>query len=499
MSERAEGLVAISAGISGYPLRPPFHPGEAFPESLFPETGGEANAAYAGVRRLLGLLGLDEARRGTPAWNPLGGLVRPGDRVVIKPNLVRHRNGAEPHLLALVTHPSVVRAVLDYVLIALEGRGDVTVGDSPVQECDFDALVDGTGLRETVQWVAARSGDVPVRLIDFRKERAHMLPGGVVLRREALPGDPLGYLEVDLGTRSWLAPLAADAGRFRVTNYDKATMPGAHDAEHNRYLISGSVLAADVVINLPKMKTHGKAGITCTLKNNVGINGHKSWLPHHRDGSREEGGDEYEHRSARKRLLNRLNDGIEHTDSPAVKKTIRTMGALIRRTAALVPFRDGFVEGAWHGNDTVWRMVLDLNRILLNVDAKGILRPGRQRRYFGLVDGIVAGEGEGPLRPTSRAAGVLVGGFNPVPIDLACCHLMGFNAARIPLLREAVRPADPPLFPGGVADVHVRSDDRRLEGLFELPREETLALEPPSGWVGRMELASRASGSTRHA
>ena len=77
------------------------------------------------------------------------------------------------------------------------------------------------------------------------------------------------------------------------------------------YLLPASILKADVFINLPKLKTHRKAGITGAMKNLVGINGSKDWLPHHTAGPREDGGDEYLHRSARKRLVSYLRDQIE--------------------------------------------------------------------------------------------------------------------------------------------------------------------------------------------
>ena len=53
-------------------------------------------------------------------WNPLGGFVRPSDRVVLKPNFVRNFRESSPEDGdCLVTHGAVIRAVLDYVYIAL--------------------------------------------------------------------------------------------------------------------------------------------------------------------------------------------------------------------------------------------------------------------------------------------------------------------------------------------------------------------------------------------
>lgn len=483
-------IVGITTGLTGYPERPPFHPSETWPESPFPGVlSAERNAAYTGVRETLRLLGLDTARAGTPEWNPLGDIISPGQRVVLKPNLVRHWNGAEPHIRALVTHGSVVRALLDYVLIALGGSGEIIVGDAPVQECDFAAVTAATGLAEVVDWVAARAGGVRITLADFRRERAVVLPGGMVHRRESLPGDPRGYVEVDLGRRSALTPLAAQHRLFRVTNYDPVTMPRAHNEEHNRYLVSGSVLSADVFVNIPKMKPHGKAGITCALKNCVGINGHKDWLAHHREGSTEDGGDEYPHRSLRKRWLRRIIDRCDRGGSIALKRLLYGVAQVLRRTERIVKPKDGVTEGSWYGNDTCWRMVHDLNRIVLFAGSDGLPAAEPRRGYFALVDGIVAGEGDGPLHVRSREAGVLVAGFDPVPVDLVAARLMGFDESRIPLLRAALAEPRPTLFTGAPADIRVLSDHPPFRSLFSLPRSATLAFDPHRGWRGHIELA----------
>src|SRR5438309_1167258 len=55
--------------------------------------GGEADmVAPCAVRDLLVNWGLDAQRAGTAAWNPLGEFIQPGQRVVLKPNWVLHRN-----------------------------------------------------------------------------------------------------------------------------------------------------------------------------------------------------------------------------------------------------------------------------------------------------------------------------------------------------------------------------------------------------------------------
>ena len=53
------------------------------------------------------------------------------------------------------------------------------------------------------------------------------------------------------------------------------------------------MLAADLIVNLPKMKTHQKAGVTGALKNLVGCNGEKAFLVHYLKGRPCDGGDEF--------------------------------------------------------------------------------------------------------------------------------------------------------------------------------------------------------------
>src|SRR3989442_11286611 len=88
------GRVAISrAEAANYPWHPPFHPDTLYPEYAFgPAALGPTNNVYRAVRRGFELLGLDAAHSGTPAWNPLGDVVHPGDRVVVKPNFVLHQH-----------------------------------------------------------------------------------------------------------------------------------------------------------------------------------------------------------------------------------------------------------------------------------------------------------------------------------------------------------------------------------------------------------------------
>src|ERR1700691_1161628 len=91
--------------IADYPNAAPFHPGEVYPECARAgfRTSETVNGVYSAVRKTLALLNLDAANCGLPEWNPLGVYIRPGDKVLIKPNLVLHEFGAQLNANCLTT------------------------------------------------------------------------------------------------------------------------------------------------------------------------------------------------------------------------------------------------------------------------------------------------------------------------------------------------------------------------------------------------------------
>ena len=105
-----------------YATDPPYHPQIRYPEYDGPlSRSGTPNAAYDAVRETLHLLQLDDAHYGRVDWNPLGTFVSPGQTVAIKPNLVMHRHLRGGSLNCVITHGSMIRAVVDYVCLALQG------------------------------------------------------------------------------------------------------------------------------------------------------------------------------------------------------------------------------------------------------------------------------------------------------------------------------------------------------------------------------------------
>ena len=404
------------------------------------------------VRDLFRSLDLDPA-------NPLGQWIRPGMTVVVKPNWVKHEFGSTVGRNVLFTHASLVRVLIDAALTALAGHGRVYVADAPLQGCDFARFRRQSGLAELENDYAR----APVAFLDLRQQWAEIDDASSYVRWvHPLAGDPNGYSLVDLGARSRLMCFGVNA-RFGVTDYNARQSQSPHC-----YPVSNTVLSADVILNVPKLKTHMKTGMTGALKNFVGIVGSKDFLPHFRAGSPSAGGDEYPDKN-----------WLSHAASP-VRELLQTRAPLwmwkLARAGAQVASTPLIHGGGWHGNDTLWRTIHDLVDIARNYDVGGAPRP-RPRTILTLVDAIVAGEDCGPLKPRPKPCGLLIWGEDPGMVDVTCATLMGFDWRRIPLLSH-------------LCDAEARA--------FTAFRGETPTVPAgagpfaaPVGWGGEIEAARR--------
>ncbi|MEJ2703926.1 MAG: DUF362 domain-containing protein, partial [Sedimentisphaerales bacterium] len=259
--------VAISTGNVGYSLTPPYSPGDRYPEYPFSSEAktGEPSTAYKGVRNALQLLKLDKEHFGRKEWNPLGKIIHPGHTVVLKPNFIRDfRETQAGHEDCLITHGSIIRAALDYAYIALQGRGRIIIADAPQNDADFDVIRRMAGLDE-IQELYRHHACFDVEIYDLRPERARKVDG-VICGHEGLPGDPAGYVKVDLGEHSMLHEVEHLCHLLYGSEYDTGEIHRHHTRGMHDYLISKTILDADCVINLPKLKTHKKTGITICMK-----------------------------------------------------------------------------------------------------------------------------------------------------------------------------------------------------------------------------------------
>jgi hypothetical protein len=161
---------------------------------------------------------------------------------------------------------------------------------------------------------------------------------------------------------------------------------------------------------------------------------------------------------------------------------------LIWNTHWIIPFRDDVFEAMWPGNDTVWRTLLDLNRIVVYADKNGIIRDDPQRRMICLIDGVIGGEGDGPLAPDPVAAGIMMGGMDPVAMDCVAATLMGFDIGKIRLIREGLADRERPLpiTSVGESTIRILADDGEHD-FEQYRRRRNLHFKPHPGWKGFIE------------
>lgn len=479
-------VCVVKRAIGEYPDKKAlFRPSVEYPEYLFRgDISKEENPVYDMVREGLAMLGLDAENIGQPCWNPFGGTVEPGNTVLIKPNLVLHENKSGGGVDCLYTNPSLVAAVVDYVCIALKGRGKIVIGDAPLQECDFKTLINQAGYEILIDFY--RKKGIEIELADFRNIKTYEKGGLHYLQEE----QGSQGIVVNLGENSAFADVSPERMRnLRITNYDPRILQRHHHGKTHEYNISKYVLDADVIINMPKPKTHRKAGVTISLKNLVGINANKEFLPHHTAGSKAEGGDAYLHTSS---LLEMANQTLD------IKNELVQEGEFVLASQAEAFYNnlmaagrervdELFWEGSWYGNDTIWRTILDLNRILLYADKNGTVMDTRQRKIFIVGDMIVSGEKEGPLEPSPVYPGAIVLGDDPLKFDQAVCSLMGFDFRDIPTLNntELVKP-DHPISDFSEPEIISNEVLWDRKSLDEIREHASLKFQPSFGWLPKL-------------
>ena len=79
-------------------------------------------------------------------------------------------------------------------------------------------------------------------------------------------------------------------------------------------------------------------------------------------------------------------------------------------------------------------MIYDLNLVIQCADREGQLQPEPQRHYFCIMDGLISGEGNGPLQPLRRDTDWLLFGSDPFAIDAILCWCMGFAPEKVPII-----------------------------------------------------------------
>lgn len=494
--------VAVArASKSVYPIQPPYHPSQTYPEFPLHPVSSESNYVFDAVRSSLYLLNLDSSNYGTPLWNPLGAFIQEGQTIVVKPNLVSHFNWGHKKGLtdtdSLITHGSVIRCMVDYVALALKNNGRIIIADSPVQLSSWEKLLRLIHFDELADYCKAYYPGILLSSFDYRLEFAVRNRYGTIIQTD---GESRweDYVEIDLYTESLLYDFQRQKKPvyFGIMDYPSWRMKYAHNGSNNKYIFHKQILEADAVINLPKLKTHSKAGFTCALKNIVGINGHKDYLPHFRYGPPQCNGDEYPDKGPFFDLINRFSHQIWDCESGWKKNIYSVATKFLKGIYVSLDSnnRDDFTTmgGGWYGNDTLWRTILDINRAFFYSDANGILSESNifQKNYFTLVDGIVGGERLSPLLPTPKKAGFIIAGFNPVAIDVIATTLMGLDFQKLKQINHAFTIARYPLVKFQPHDIELRSNFNCYSINDIITNKVFVEFEPSNGYKGHVELPS---------
>ncbi|MRR32097.1 DUF362 domain-containing protein, partial [bacterium] len=309
-----------------------YSPDERYPEYRYQAISTRSNPIYKAVRDCFIQAGLDHDHFGTANWNPLGDFVEPGSKVFVLCNFANERRSSErlEDYRSRCTHGSVIRAVIDYLLIAVGESGEVNFGNAPTQFCHWKQVQQDTGADEVERFY--QNEGIPVAACDLRLFVTDATSIGSV--RAVERRDEANGVHVDLGMESLFCELDAKSDQhYRVMNYNPMRTERFHTKGHHEYVVNRKILEADVIFSIPKLKTHEKVGISCALKGFVGTVAHKDSLPHHRFGAPEEGGDEYpDTRAGVQKLTSAYHERIQQTaPDSALGSTLRASYRILKR------------------------------------------------------------------------------------------------------------------------------------------------------------------------
>jgi hypothetical protein len=105
-------------------------------------------------------------------------------------------------------------------------------------------------------------------------------------------------------------------------------------------------------------------------------------------------------------------------------------------------------------------MSLDLNRILMYGCVDGSMTDTPQRRVLHVCDGIIAGQGDGPLAPEPFNLGFILASENAAAMDWVGAHFLGMDPEEIPIIRGAFSSFRWPLTQFASTEVAIRFEDR---------------------------------------
>jgi uncharacterized protein (DUF362 family) len=324
--------------------------------------------------------------------SPLDDLINPGDTVLIKPNWVEFGPG-------VYTRPEVIRPLIDMAYAA--GAAQIYVGDGSAN-VDLGEEVMSSG-NYTAMGTALAAGGVPVQVVNLNK-RDYGWHWVNLSSNSSFAGSNI--TQAQLGT-GWEQLFEHDY-YFATDNY--SVSPGGNVT--GWYAVNDIVLDSDVIINVPKLKTHQEMIATGSIKNLVGFTLCSTF------------DDEW------------YGQRIPHHHYPR--------------------------EDNYFLNDIFWRSILDMNKIVLYTDENGVMQPTQQRKYLNVVDGIQAMERSqhhvyGDGIPYNRH--VVLAGVDPVAVDAVGTRVMGYDYQEVASIANASSDIIHPIGTNDPGDIVIIGDN----------------------------------------
>lgn len=433
----------------------PYHPAKQYPEFQFDEFL-EQNLVYNSIREAFHLLGLDENNFGSKNWNPLGSIIKLNDSVVIKPNFVEWKDN-DLDFYTVTTHCSVIRTMIDYTLIALKNTGKIIVAEAVQNSTIYERIIKRNRVLDLISFYKSKG----INNIEFRDVRN--------IRGDKR--DPEGYTIENLGNNSLYATWPKKKlRRLYGADYNRKETIKAHTRGNNIYELANTFLNADVLITIPKLKTHTKAGVSFCLKSFIGMMGNKNLVPHRSISSPKRNGDSYPAtHKLRVRLYLRL---VQFYKDIFMTKGLKRIYSFCRKTTKIVlqvkQKHLVVTQGKWSGNNTLWPAIVDISNIWLKKDI----------RFFAVIDGILAGDKDGPIFPRPRKEGIVIVGDDYLITDIASTYLIGIDPMKVKYLQYYIK--------NNKIDynsIEIKSNVNKYHTLFNLSREDTLKFEPTDAWA----------------
>jgi uncharacterized protein (DUF362 family) len=389
-----------------------------------------------------------------------------GKKILLKPNwVVQDKKEGDENCLR--TNDSFLLAALE---ILLENKpASIIIGDAPIQGCQWEDMLSDEFF-QIVETLSTKYS-VPIKIMDFRRTTFDPYENVLIKEKRALSN----YTIFDLGEDSYLESISSVKSTFRILDYSADKLFDSHSRGKHQYCIIKEFFDADLVISMPKIKTHQKVGITGALKNIVGLVGDKDYLPHHRVGGVGFDGDCYPGKNILRRISEWLLDNANRHQGRKAYWFLRWGAIIIWKLS--MPKRIHQLGAGWYGNDTAWRMVMDLNKIAIFGRKDGTLSEEPQRELYSLCDGIVGGQGDGPLNPKALPLGVICFSNNSSMSDICMATLMGFDIQKISLLSSAYQNVQQQNIELTLNDVKIELSD--LSSL-------SIPTTPPPGWVNHL-------------